>query len=689
MSDHSLPDEIISEILSPALKVADDVFSDTSDVSPFANYSESTSAYLLVCKSWLRVATPLLYNVVILRSKAQAKALSLVLNKNKQLGQFIKKLRVEGGYGAPMGIILECSPHISDLFLSFEIFSSDSTNGLCKGLPLINPTRLVLRDSGPSRRRPGNKVLSQLVDGLVKAMHDWDHLVIFHSPYTRRSDTARKVLLVLEKSKRLRTLVVPRADCAAWAYSALKKCPLQAICIQQPISGFERHYVENLTDASLEALLKFRDAPTSAKAKVQEPLELPPSLDPSFTPLAGAPEDVYDTILSRILYFAMSVPELAENPASRGIPPRLPLLLVSKTFNRVGLPSYYAHISLRHLSSILNLASAISTNPSIGAHVRTLGGNFLDSRFGFMEFENDAEKAAAETAMVTVLPKTTGLVRMGRRQDFPNGLTSFHDDPSGEIGISWAGFEAMAECSASTLRELFVRIGTSPQASTAIFRDFTALRRLDLKCESDFVDLENTPADGFPSLEVLRVSLASQSFLIALSMMELPALRHVVLSGGPTGTFMDAHGPKLTELRLPHRTLQRLKIEIFKVCPNLKCMALIFDDYPASEDACFPHANDFYSAQAVPSLVKIVFNMAYWTKSKREITEWGQFFDEFDPGCFPNLREIETSHCEWPKTEREILKSCWVQWAEILLEHNINLTDKTGKKWRPRLQVKK
>ncbi|KAJ6455953.1 hypothetical protein C8R47DRAFT_1228026 [Mycena vitilis] len=635
------------EILSPALKVADDVFCDTSNVSPFANYSESTSAYLLVCKSWLRVATPLLYNVVILRSKAQAKALSLVLAKNKQLGQFIKKLRVEGGYGAPMGIILESSPHISDLFLSLEIFSSDSTGGLCKGLPLINPTRLVLRDSGPSRKRPGNKVLSQLVDGLANAMYDWDHLVILHCPYIRRSDTARKVLKPLEKTKRLHTLVIPRADGVSWAYSALKKCPLKAIYIQRPIMSFERRYVENLTDPSLEALLKFRDAPTF-QTKVQEPLELPPSLDPSFTPLAGAPKEVYDTILSHILYFAMSVSELAEDPSS--IPPRLPLLLVSKTFYSRAALLLHAHLAEA------SLVDSESCFGHFGKPIDRRSCPYVGWEFpGFMEFENDDERTAADTAMLTVLSKTTGLVRMGRRKDFPNGSTSrhFRDDPTGEIGISWASFEAMGEYSASTLRELFVRIGTNTQASTAIFKDFVALRRLDLKCESDFVDLENAPADGFPSLEVLRLSLTSQSFLTALSMMELPALRHVVLSYKPTGTeaFMDAHGPKLTELRLPHRTLQRSKIKIFEVCPNLSCMTLIFDDYPGFVDACFPQANDFYSAQAVPSLEKIVFNMAHWTNSKRELAEWGQFFDDFDPGCFPNLREIEASQCEWPKTE--------------------------------------
>jgi hypothetical protein len=65
-------------------------------------------------------------------------------------------------------------------------------------------------------------------------------------------------------------------------------------------------------------------------------LDLPhiaPSLNPSFTPLAGAPKEVHDTIWGRILYFALSVPELAENPAPRHVPRRLPILLVSKTFN--------------------------------------------------------------------------------------------------------------------------------------------------------------------------------------------------------------------------------------------------------------------------------------------------------------------------------------------------------------------
>jgi hypothetical protein len=169
-----LPDEIISEILCPGLKVSDEAFSDNvSRSSPFATYNESSSIVLLVCKRWLRVGTPLLYNVVVLRSKAQAKALSQVLSKNIDLGRWVKKLRVEGGYGVPMGTILRSSPNITDLFLSLAISGADSTSGLCDGLPSINPSRVILEDSKLFR----NKKVGNLLAALMACFSQWDKLV--------------------------------------------------------------------------------------------------------------------------------------------------------------------------------------------------------------------------------------------------------------------------------------------------------------------------------------------------------------------------------------------------------------------------------------------------------------------------------------------------------------------------------
>ncbi|KAF7335267.1 F-box domain-containing protein [Mycena sanguinolenta] len=482
MSDNSLPDEIISEILSPALKVPDELFSDNSDVSPFATNSESTSAYLLVCKSWLRVATPLLYNVVILRSKAQAKALSLALSQNPDLGRFIKKLRVEGGYGPPMRIILQCAPNITDLFLSFVIYSSDSTSGLCKGLPLINPTRLILRDL--FHRPLENKMISQLTEALIQSLPKWDRLV-----RSTLFNPAQYLLMssLCSNRKRLHTLTIPEATGLSWVYSTLKGCPLRAIHIKQPLKQWDRI---DKTDPVLMALVKYTEAPARGTVGVPEPTSelppIPPSLNPFFIPMAEAPKEVQDKIWTRILYFAM-------------------------------------------LGSLQRV---------------TLSANDLTSE-----------------------------------------------------------------------------------------------------------------------------------------------------------TFLKAHGPKLTEIVVPYT---KLKVKIFELCPNLHSVTLShmrMGDIPVVDDLDPP--------QTFPPLVKIILSQNYWTRhalicyaihvsteifscssNKDWIAEWDDFFVKFEPERLPNLREIEFNSCVWPTTERDISKSCWVRWAEILLKRGINLTDKTGTRWRPRLKVK-
>ncbi|KAJ7654754.1 hypothetical protein B0H17DRAFT_836127, partial [Mycena rosella] len=128
----------------------------------------------------LRVATPLFYHTVVFRSKGQAKALAETLVDQPLLGQFIRQLRVEGRYGAPMHAIIKCSPNILDIFLSLDITSSDNTGDLCKGLHLLNPQCVVLGDvPHPSRE---NRMFSDLFDTLLKVLPKWDRLVRFLVP---------------------------------------------------------------------------------------------------------------------------------------------------------------------------------------------------------------------------------------------------------------------------------------------------------------------------------------------------------------------------------------------------------------------------------------------------------------------------------------------------------------------------
>jgi hypothetical protein len=173
-----VPDEIVSEILSPLLKHSDEVFCDQSE-KPLLDPDHSASRYLLVCKSWLRVSTPLLYNVVILRTTAQAEALQAVLKTNKEFGLFIQKLRVEGGFGNAMHTILNCAPNLTDLYLTLFIAGSDNVKGLCTGLALVNPRRVIVVDAGyEDEAQPRkNKKVTELLETLLRLIPKWDRLV--------------------------------------------------------------------------------------------------------------------------------------------------------------------------------------------------------------------------------------------------------------------------------------------------------------------------------------------------------------------------------------------------------------------------------------------------------------------------------------------------------------------------------
>ncbi|KAJ7719237.1 hypothetical protein DFH07DRAFT_898792 [Mycena maculata] len=208
MAPH-IPDEIVSEIVSPLLKYSDEVFSDTSEKPLLSQYSSST--YLLVCKSWLRVSTPLLYNVVILRTTAQAKALGEVLKSNREFGPFIRKLRVEGGFGSVMHAILKCAPNITDLFLTLSVWGSDDVGGLCTGLKFVNPRRVIVVDGGKK-----NKQVARLFETLINIIPKWDKLITFVLPVS--DERAEALASALTKSKSLRTLVVRTGDFPRYLY---------------------------------------------------------------------------------------------------------------------------------------------------------------------------------------------------------------------------------------------------------------------------------------------------------------------------------------------------------------------------------------------------------------------------------------------------------------------------------------
>ncbi|KAJ7611828.1 hypothetical protein FB45DRAFT_1009632 [Roridomyces roridus] len=681
MAGNSLPDEIISEILSPALQVPDHKFADIGEESPFAEYAESPSAYLLVCKAWLRVATPLLYNVVVIRSKAQAKALAQALLKNKDLGQFIKRLRVEGGYGAPMRTILQSSPNISDLSISLNIFSSDSTSGLCAGLPLVNPTRLIFQIC---RKTPANQMVTKLVTTLRNLAPNWDRLSVLKIPSFLYQD---ELLESLNEMRTIHTLVVPSLFAAAWFFRIFKDSPLRCVQVTEGVSGDLEGFLDNFK--GLEAMIRFtkeeRAGSNTASSGDLTVAQIGAPSNPEFIPMEAARTEVKEFIWKRILYFALSVPELEEEPESK-IPPQLPILLVSKYFNRLALPYYYAHIILTKYGYSSNLVSVVERNPWLGSHIRTIVGELDESYVVESDYSSDDDSEAAQRVRArrdlaaVILSQTTGLEALLSQDVYSPGDTPDRSDG----GISWEALEIALETCGSTLQKLATRIcaASSPMAPI-IFSRFTALKSLVWECKTLF-DLDEIPSAALPCLTDLTLAKFHPSFVVALTRMELPSLRTLVLcehETEPTMDFLRSHGNKVVDLTCSYGEVGTK--HIFELCPNIKILGLYL---PHPNSPTLKVTTSFVSENVISStLGKVVLHDSYLHRNPY----WETLFLTLNSRCFPSLREIQGNGCQWPTNERDIAKSPWVRWAEILAKKDISLADYTGKKWRVRLKVVK
>lgn len=194
---HQLADETLADILARHLRIPDDDFELTE---PYKRHLDprwrSSSHVLLVCKRWLRVATPLLYAAVVLRSTAQAgvcnsahsgvhalnrhaESLALALKTTSSLGKFIRRLRLEGGFGAAVHKIASVAPDINCIVLNLHAWSTDSTKGICRALPTINPRSLVLVHFGDGYRFSvkENANTRNLRETLQKCIPTWSNLV--------------------------------------------------------------------------------------------------------------------------------------------------------------------------------------------------------------------------------------------------------------------------------------------------------------------------------------------------------------------------------------------------------------------------------------------------------------------------------------------------------------------------------
>ncbi|KAJ7037369.1 hypothetical protein C8F04DRAFT_409890 [Mycena alexandri] len=714
--DCVLPDEIISEILSPALKISDEIFSDTLSTSPFAIYAYSTSAYLLVCKAWLRVSTPLLYNIVVLRSKAQAEALEAALKSNKDLGSFIRKLRVEGGYGIAMRTILKASPNITDLLITLAIWSSDAVSGLCQSLSLVDPIRLILHDVGG----PGdNKQNIQLTKKVAECIQLWKRLKIVDIPFTLGWSTSNLnrctvICEALKTAPSLEEVIIPVPTFMQMPpyLTEIRQNPiLKRVTLKQPVPwdwALElRAHIDS--DPLLKDLVRF------SISEFDRPPEIAPPSNPLFTPMDSVQQEVQDKIWSRIFYFVFDANVLEEQLASDiNIPPSkeptretyteedfpsLGTMLVSKQFKRLSMPYFYRHVALLDYGDFDRFSATLLGDPSIAKHLISLAVSqdavlpeipeYTSYNFEELEQELRDTPPEAEEHLLAVLPLLDGLVSLTGAfysvAIYPPQPQIYHDT----LAMPWTAFQALASAAGATLRRFCVQVVPPVGAQSPLALElFSALRSMEWKSLVEF-NLEPTPVlapGALANLECISLVDYHPSFLDVLAAAELPALRRLFFHTNVARSaerFLERHGGKLRELMIV--TVDAGDVNVLNACPDLPF--LICCTHDTDTKYVLPSIELFTPSQPHLRLAKIVLDVSLY--SRKEEQAMGKFIKAIDPSLLPALREIQVSQLFWPATERDIAKSVWVPWAEYLLTKDIKLTDPDGRHWTPRLTTLK
>ncbi|KAF7310376.1 hypothetical protein HMN09_00579600 [Mycena chlorophos] len=694
-----LPDEIISLIISPVLKISDESFMNLSPDSPFATFAQSTSALLVVCKAWLRVATPLLYGVVVIRSKAQAAALQVALKSNPELGQLIKKLRVEGGFGAPMRHVLRAAPNVQDLLLFMALWSDDSALGICDGLDSIDPSRLILHDThgvGP------NKNNMQLSRKIASCLTCWKNLKTLILPYAIGNNPPRP------SDERFSTIL--KGVSAAGALEEITVKPpfnsqdaenikfleglAEAPCLKRiNVQDWMTLYYASLLDL-IHAHEKLRDMVVVTQPSWWNPQRSkhpkPGRTDPNFVPLASASRAVQDAIWDRVLYFAVAekVDQLLATeiyrPDNELRSRRAQIedfdpdedyspcaftdwLLISKQLQSLAIPHLYRNVPLFMPGSVKRLLHALQHRPELASHIRTLTvfpEAISDEPISLMIFDSDDEsndsyppvRAEDLQQFASLLALLTNLTHViGNEAAFvvypPDGG---YDAPR----ISWECFAAVSAASGATLRHFGTYQLTPPAQiqNPNILQSFRALRSLEWSSDTEFLETTDADwrADTFASLECLCVVKYHPSFLSLLASAKLPSLRRVYFllrthasALAARRQFLAQHHGKLTELRLHVDDLD--SSNVLDECPDLQ-----------------------------------------WLIGREATAGISQMLASINPSSLPALREVRLWRLAWPITERDIKKTVLIPRVEALLKENPNVVvkDADGAQWRPRLKRK-
>ncbi|KAH7101382.1 hypothetical protein BKA62DRAFT_757360 [Auriculariales sp. MPI-PUGE-AT-0066] len=699
---HELADEILRDIFALHLTVPDDAFSSTAHTSPFSHMANSSSDLLVVCKRWMRVATPLLYETVILRSTAQAQSLAEALKRNAVFGQYIRKLRCEGGFGASVGKIMRAAPHITDLCFTLNLWSEDRPKSMCDAMATLDVRRVVIIAIGSMMKsNAATRMVSERFHQCFKTT--WTNLSCIVLPVDAFMEMAMgdNLLETLKASTSLNEVVLTGHS----GYGTHEL--INTIASNDNVQIIRVRWPEQQTKPFLEAQV-LRTSGICHKIHIAK------RTNPDYTPMSNVPNPLRRYIWSTIFHFVLLDPALTRMSRMMQLAMQYDpdmdndifgadssYLSDSDSEDALGYPHHPLFRSrtqrrgFRELMlvckdwTITSFEMTLKLRPGLSLAVRSIQIGYrsrarADSIFSTFPYFNQD---------IPSTPSNSQTDESIRRifQQLPNISAVALD---GQITISAQAFSTLIKTAGPNLSS-FSKLQVDGTTELAALGSLTGLQRLDLASADNFYSrynqtavlfsdinkFQDVPGPLLPVLQHVTLDTTDSDFVKALTLCELPALTTLgirrrfssLVDHRTLGSFLAAHGGQVKHASAEETTL-RLVLE---GCSNLTSI-----EYMSRPEMSTVNAFDIKKPHVALESVSFGGTVNIYGHGDHE------FFNQFNVDKYPALKSFSlTDKKLWPTTQREIARSPWPDAAERLLKHGVRILDGTGVAWRPRLKT--
>ncbi|KAH7101189.1 hypothetical protein BKA62DRAFT_189529 [Auriculariales sp. MPI-PUGE-AT-0066] len=693
-----LADEMLVLILDLVLEVNDDdLMSCNPGHSPFADRMYSNSDVLLVCKRWMRTATPSLLRTVIIRSVAQSEAFARALKKNPSFGpDFVRRIRFEGGYGNSVRDALLHTPNIDDLCIQIYGVYDTEVMTMFDALRTLRPRRVALRGWSPLLW--ANSMNQLVIDGLRKCLSEWRNLEI------ALTESALNVILTGEEGVKLAPVGFSCATVTVWSTifpfftrvaSIFEKVrEVKKLQFVRGVWAFKGRSVDTCVNESGFDLDKFgrqvflRDMNLNRLRNLQEMVlayrveqHLALFSTSQRRPMDDLPQALQCSIWSSILRNLITV----DSSLFFHLDTLNRVVLVCAMFRDIVRLLRLEHLRLLspHRDKVDALEHMLKSRPFLGSSSTSLKAHrqYISNRYHNLDLSTNKLtgiipylqnltlvhliNAPPELAILLADTVGTQLLRMK--------LLCSKSDGSDKL-LQVDRFTIQLHFPA--LRQLELAINVGDQYTEDWLQFYWCLPSLtSLSLDSPAVVeriLPSLTAGLIPQLQDLKARV-KPSFASNLT----------EASFTPYESFVERWGRSLRAITIDVEGL----LTVFEHCPALFNIRVVSEQVFQERDwerfLSPPKPQRRVQTIEVPSVLQNMYLREDWTAPVTQ--RWHDLVQVFNDISFPALEEVRISAFTWPTDVGTIQPCLFIEWAPRLQARGVRLVDETGKLWRPRL----